>query len=105
LIPKILRLLVKIILKLADSLFLLQALKLSADSIKAALVCSKCDEAFQKDFPLDLEGQTVEFKCPICGAIGEADIPYNSVDERERIKEGLEEDAADEEAEEIEYSA
>lgn len=51
----------------------------------------------------------MEFKCPICGTIGEADIPYNSVDERERIKEGLEEveedaEPASEELEEIEYS-
>jgi hypothetical protein len=94
---------------LADSSFLFQTFRFSPDNIKASLVCSKCDEAFQKEFPLDVEGQTVGFKCPICSAIGEADLPYNSVDERERVKEALaevEEDAetTSEELEEIEYS-
>jgi hypothetical protein len=46
---------------------------------------------FLKRFSLELEGQTDEFKCPVFGAIGEADIPYKSADSREEIKERLEE--------------
>jgi hypothetical protein len=73
----------------------------------------KCDEVFRKKFPLELEGQTVEFKCPVCGAIGEADLPYKSADEREKIKERIieveeaEEDMETtvEESEEIEYAS
>ena len=59
------------------------------------------------------EGQAVEFKCPICGALGEADLPYKSADEREEIKERLEEAEEVEEdtetiaegPEEIEYAS
>jgi hypothetical protein len=95
---------------LVNSSFLLQTLKFSPDNIRTALVCSKCDDVFQKEFPVDLEGQTVEFKCPVCGTLGEADLPYKSVDEREEIKERLEEveedaEIIDEGFEETEYSS
>ena len=98
---------------MADSSFLLQAHKFSPDNIGATLVCLKCDEVFRKEFPLELEGQAVEFKCPICGALGEADLPYKSADEREEIKERLEEAEEVEEdtetiaegPEEIEYAS
>ena len=37
------------------------------------------------------EGQTIEFKCPVCGAPGEADLPYKSAEEREDFEEDFEE--------------
>jgi len=52
-------------------------------------VCSKCDEVFTKQFPLDLEGQTIEFRCPVCNSAGVADIPYKPVEEREELEEDL----------------
>src|SRR5919197_1463366 len=52
---------------LANTSFRVQAHKFSQDNIQTTLVCSKCDEVFSKEFPLDLEGQTIEFKCPVCG--------------------------------------
>ena len=81
--------------------------------LRHTLVCLKCDEVFRKEFPLELEGQTVRFKCPVCGAFGEADIPYKSAVEREEIRERLgeaEELEEDEEtiageSEEIEYAS
>ena len=74
---------------MTKGLFLLQAHKFSTDNIEATLVCSKCDEIFTKQFPLDLEGQTTEFRCPVCNSEGEADIPYKPVEEREKLKEDL----------------
>jgi hypothetical protein len=38
-------------------------------------------------FPLDLEGQTIEFKCPVCNSSGEADLPYKKIEEREELEE------------------
>lgn len=95
---------------MANSSFLLQTIKFSPDNIRTDLVCSRRDDVFQKEFPVDLEGQTVEFKCPVCGTLGEADLPYKSVDEREEIKERLEEveedaEIIDEGFEETEYSS
>ncbi|HEU0144203.1 MAG TPA: hypothetical protein VFQ47_05420, partial [Nitrososphaera sp.] len=52
---------------LANSTFRVQSHKFSQENIQTTLVCSKCDEVFSKEFPLDLEGQTIEFKCPVCG--------------------------------------
>jgi hypothetical protein len=65
------------------SLFLLQAHKFSTDNIERTLVCPKCDQIFKKGFPIDLEGQITEFKCPVCNNSGEADLPYKPVEERE----------------------
>jgi len=74
---------------MTQSLFLLQSHKFSNDNIEATLVCLKCDEVFKKDLPLDLEGQTIQFKCPVCNSSGEADLPYKAVEEREEIEEDL----------------
>jgi transcription initiation factor IIE alpha subunit len=76
---------------MASTIFRVQSHKFSQDNIQTTLVCSKCDEVFSKDFLLDLEGQTIEFKCPVCGAPGEADLPYKSAEEREEFEEEVEE--------------
>lgn len=87
---------------MAHSSFRVQAHKFSPDNIQATLVCSKCDEVFQKGFPLDLEGQTTEFKCPVCGVPGEVDLPFKSADEREKLEEEFEEAEEEESGEETE---
>jgi hypothetical protein len=74
---------------MTKALFLLQSHKFSTDNIEGTLICSKCDEVFTKEFPLDLEGQTIEFRCPVCNFAGEADIPYRPVEEREKLDEDL----------------
>lgn len=74
---------------MTKSLFLLQSHKFSPENFEGTLVCSKCDEIFTKQFPLDLEGQTIEFKCPVCNSVGETDIPFKPIEERERIDEDL----------------
>jgi hypothetical protein len=50
------------------------------------LVCSKCNEIFSKEFPLDLEGQTIEFKCPVYLTGGEADLPYRKLEEKKDLE-------------------
>ena len=70
---------------MTSSLFRLESNKFSTENIQATLVCSKCDEVFSKEFPVDLEGQTIEFKCPICSSVGETDLPYKSSEERENL--------------------
>lgn len=87
---------------MANTSFRVQAHKFSQDSIQTTLVCSKCDEVFSKEFPLDLEGQTIEFKCPVCGVPGEADLPYKSAEEREELEEDFEEAEEEEGGEEFE---
>ena len=67
-------------------LFLLQSHKLSNDNIETTLVCAKCDEVFKKEFPLDLEGQITEFKCPVCSAASEADLPSKGIEQREEFE-------------------
>jgi hypothetical protein len=74
---------------MTKGLFLLQSHKFSNDNIEGTLVCLKCDEVFTKQFPLGLEGETIEFKCPVCNSAGEADIPYKPVEEREELEEDL----------------
>ena len=76
---------------MAGTIFRIQSHKFSQDNIQATLVCSKCDEIFSTEFLLDLEGQTIEFKCPVCGASGEADLPYKSAEEREEFEDDFEE--------------
>ena len=49
---------------------------------------------------MDLEGQTIEFKCPICGSRGETDLPYRSPEERENLD--LDLDQPEDELENIE---
>lgn len=70
-------------------LFVLQSHKFSNDNIETQLVCPKCDVVFKKEFPIDLEGQITEFKCPVCDSSGEADIPYKAVEERQLLDEDL----------------
>lgn len=41
---------------------------------------------FSKEFPLDLEGQTIEFKCPVSFSGGEADLPYKNPEEKEDLE-------------------
>jgi len=71
---------------MTSTLFRLQSNKFSTDNIEATLVCSKCTEVFSKEFPLDLEGQTIEFKCPVCSSAGEADLPYKSPEVRDNLE-------------------
>ena len=71
---------------MTSTLFRLQSNKFSTDNIEATLVCSKCAEVFSKEFPLDLEGQTIEFKCPVCSSAGEADLPYKSPEVRDNLE-------------------
>jgi phage FluMu protein Com len=73
------------LIKMASNLFRLQSNKFSYDNILATLVCSKCGEVFSKEFPLELEGQTIEFKCPVCNSAGETDLPYKSPEQREDL--------------------
>lgn len=70
---------------MTSTLFRLESNKFSTENIQATLVCSKCDEVFSKEFPVDLEGQTIEFKCPICSCVGETDLPYKSSEDRENL--------------------
>lgn len=87
---------------MAGTIFRVQSHKFSQDNIQTTLVCSNCDQVFSKDFLLDLEGQTIEFKCTVCGTQGEADLPYKSAEEREELDETIEdiEDEGEEEFEE-----
>jgi phage FluMu protein Com len=87
---------------MASTVFMLESNKFSTDSIEATLVCPKCNEVFSKEFPLDLEGQIIEFKCPVCNSAGEADLPYKSPEEKESLEFDLdlEEETSGEEFEE-----
>lgn len=76
---------------MAEAIFRVQSHKFTQDNIQGTLVCSKCDEVFSKEFLLDLEGQTTEFKCPVCGVTGEADLPFKTAEEREEFDEDLDE--------------
>ena len=87
---------------MTGTIFRLQSHKFITDNIQTTLVCSKCDEVFSKEFPLDLEGQTIEFKCPVCGVPGETDLPYKSAEEREEFEEDFEEVDEDEGGEDFE---
>jgi len=51
---------------------------------------------------LDLEGQTIEFKCPVCNSSGEADLPYKSAEEREDLEEDFDEVEEEDGGEEFE---
>lgn len=88
---------------MTTNLFLLQTHKFSNENIQATLVCPKCDEVFKKEFPLDLEGQIIEFKCSVCNSAGEADLPYKGVEEREEFEGDLAE-VEEENIEEFEES-
>jgi hypothetical protein len=68
------------------TLYLLQSHKFSYENIQATLVCPKCDEVFKKEFPLDLEGQITEFKCPVCSSASEADLPSKGLEQQEEFE-------------------
>jgi hypothetical protein len=70
---------------MSSTVFKLQSNKFSTDSIRTSLACPKCQEIFSKEFPLDLEGQTIEFKCPVCLSGGESDLPYKNPEEKENL--------------------
>lgn len=53
--------------------------------------CPKCEEIFNKEFPLDLEGQLTEFKCPVCNSASEVDIPWKGLEEQEEFEGDLSE--------------
>jgi hypothetical protein len=74
---------------MSKPMFLMQSHKFSNDNIETTLVCSGCDEVFKKEFPIDLEGQITEFRCPVCDTSGEADLPYKDIKERELLEEDL----------------
>lgn len=70
--------------------FEVERVKFGQEDIPTTLGCLKCGEVFQKEFPLDLEGQVVRFKCPVCHTLGEADLPYKeSSDEPVKLEEDL----------------
>ena len=89
---------------MTKTLYLLQSHKFSYENIQATLVCPKCDEVFKKEFPLDLEGQITEFKCPVCSSASEADLPSKGLEQQEEFEGDLyevgEEDNIDEEFDE-----
>lgn len=74
---------------MTKTLYLLQSHKFSDENIQATLVCPKCDEVFKKEFPLDLEGQITEFKCPVCSSASEADLPSKGLEQQEEFEGNL----------------
>ena len=89
---------------MTKTLYLLQSHKFSTENIQATLVCPKCDQVFIKEFPLDLEGQITEFKCPVCSSASEADLPSKGLEQQEEFEGDLyevgEEDNVEEEFDE-----
>lgn len=71
---------------MSRNLYILESHKFTNDNVEATFVCPKCDGVFVKDFPLDIEGQIIEFRCPVCKSSNEADIPYKKIDEREDLE-------------------
>ncbi len=76
---------------MSNAIFRVQSHKFTQDNIESTLICSNCDDVFSKEFLLDLEGQTIEFKCPVCNVLGEADLPYKTAEEREEFDDDLDE--------------
>ena len=89
---------------MTKTLYLLQSHKFGNENIQATLVCPKCNQVFKKEFPLVLEGQITEFKCPVCSSASEADLPSKGIEEREEFEGDLyevgEENTEDEEFDE-----
>ena len=71
---------------MTKSLYLLQTHKFGNENIEATLACPKCEEIFKKEFPLDLEGQITEFKCPVCNSASEADLPARGIEAQEEFE-------------------
>jgi hypothetical protein len=86
---------------MSSTVFRLQTNVFSTDSIRTTLVCPKCQEIFSKEFPSDLEGHTIEFKCPVCFPGAEADLPYKNPEEKEDLE--LDLDVVEEETSGEEY--
>lgn len=72
--------------RMTKTLYLLQSHKFGNENIEATLACPKCEEIFKKEFPLDLEGQITEFKCPVCNSTSEADLPSRGLEEKEEFE-------------------
>ena len=89
---------------MTKTLYLLQSHKFGNENIQATLLCPKCNQVFKKEFPLDLEGQITEFKCPVCSSASEADLPSKGLEQQEEFEGDLyevgEEDNIDEEFDE-----
>ena len=71
---------------MTKTLYLLQSHKFGNENIQATLACPKCEEVFKKEFPLDLEGQITEFKCPVCSSKSEADLPSKGIEQLEEFE-------------------
>ena len=71
---------------MTKSLYLLQSHRFGTENIEATLACPKCEGIFKKEFPLDLEGQITEFKCPVCSSASEADLPSKGLEQREEFE-------------------
>jgi len=89
---------------MTKTLYLLQSHKFGTENIEATLVCPKCNQVFKKEFPLDLEGQITEFKCPVCSSASEADLPSKGLEQQEEFEGDLyevgDEDNIEEESDE-----
>lgn len=72
--------------RMTKTLYLLQGHKFRNENIEATLACPKCEEIFKKEFPLDLEGQITEFKCPVCNSPSEADLPSKGIELQEEFE-------------------
>ena len=72
--------------RVTKTLYLLQSHKFSNENIQATLACPKCEEIFKKEFPLDLEGQIREFKCPVCNSASEADLPSKGIEQQKEFE-------------------
>jgi hypothetical protein len=73
-------------MRMTKTLYLLQSYKFGNENIEATLACPKCEEIFKKEFPLDLEGQITEFKCPVCNFDSEADLPSRGLEQKEEFE-------------------
>ena len=82
----------------------MQSHKFSQDNIQTTLVCSNVHEVFSKEFPLDLplKAKQLSLTTLVCGAPGEADLPYKSAEEREEFEEDFEEVEEEEGGEDFE---
>jgi rubredoxin len=89
---------------MTKTLYLLQSHKFDNENIKATLVCPKCNEVFKKEFPLDLEGQITEFKCPVCSSASEADLPSKGIEQQEEFEGDLFEVGEEDSEEELDES-
>jgi Zn finger protein HypA/HybF involved in hydrogenase expression len=89
---------------MTKTLYLLQSHKFSNENIQATLACPKCEVIFKKEFPLDLEGQITEFKCPVCNSASEADLPSKGIEQQKEFEGDLYEVGEENIEEEIDES-